>query len=438
MKKKGVIILCAAAAAAVAAGLLCWHFLGGRSSSKSDNVVYVNSVEKLTSLGSGNGMINRFAGVVESQETWSVQQNMEKTVKEILVSVGDEVTVGTPLFIYDIEKFQSDLAQAQLDLERIQNEISSMNTAIAELEKEKKKADANSQAAYTLQIQEQQLQVKQREFDAQSKQLEIDKLNENIENATVTSEIDGVVKSINTSNSNDYYGDSDNSFLTVMKTGDLRIKGTINEQNMGSLIEGSPVVVHSRVDSTITWKGTVTKIDRENTVSDQNNMYYGYSDSSVSSSSYPFYVNLENSEGLMMGQHVYVEMDYGQSEIKEKEGIWLDEYMIDFSEEQPFVWAANGKGRLEKRAVTLGDYDEYMFQYQIVEGLSLEDKITYPEEGLKEGMETAVSEEGMMGQSNPEWAEDQMMDPVDGVDTMDLAADEEMYEYEEGEMEVAK
>ena len=81
MKKKGVIILCAAAAAAVAAGLLCWHFLGGRSSSKSDNVVYVNSVEKLTSLGSGNGMINRFAGVVESQETWSVQQNMEKTVK---------------------------------------------------------------------------------------------------------------------------------------------------------------------------------------------------------------------------------------------------------------------------------------------------------------------------------------------------------------------
>ena len=53
-------------------------------------------------------------------------------------------------------------------------------------------------------------------------------------------------------------------------------------------------------------------------------------------------------------------------------------------------------------------------------------------------METAVSEEGMMGQSNPEWAEDQMMDPVDGVDTMDLAADEEMYEYEEGEMEVAK
>ena len=88
MKKKGVVILCAAVAAAAAVGLLCWRFLGNRNGGKGDNVVYVNTVEKLMSLGSGNGMMNRFAGVVESQETWSVQQNQEKTVKEILVSVG--------------------------------------------------------------------------------------------------------------------------------------------------------------------------------------------------------------------------------------------------------------------------------------------------------------------------------------------------------------
>ena len=80
-------------------------------------------------------------------------------------------------------------------------------------------------AAYTLQIQEQQLQVKQREFDAQSKQIEIDKLNDNISNATVFSEIDGVVKSINTGNSTDVYGNEDNSFITVMKTGQFRIRG---------------------------------------------------------------------------------------------------------------------------------------------------------------------------------------------------------------------
>ena len=209
MKKKRVGILCAVAAAAVIAAV-CWRTLGQTGADGDGNVVYVNSVATLTGLGSGNGMINRFAGVVESQDTWSVQQNAEKTVREVLVSVGQEVTVGTPLFTYDTEKFQSDLAQAQLDLERIQNEISNMNAAISDLEKERKKADSASQATYTLQIQEQQLQVKQREFDAQSKQLEIDKLNENINNATVSSEIDGVVKSINNGNSTDMYGNGDN------------------------------------------------------------------------------------------------------------------------------------------------------------------------------------------------------------------------------------
>lgn len=72
-------------------------------------------------------MENRYAGVVESENTWKVEKNSEKKVKEVYVEVGQEVQVGTPLFSYDTEKFQSDLEQAQLDLERINNELSSMN-----------------------------------------------------------------------------------------------------------------------------------------------------------------------------------------------------------------------------------------------------------------------------------------------------------------------
>ena len=55
------------------------------------------------------------------------------------------------------------------------------------------------------------------------------------------------------------------------------------------------------------------------------------------SSNYPFYVELESSEGLLMGQHVYMEMDYGQGE-KREDGLWLDEYMIDMTDpDAPFV-----------------------------------------------------------------------------------------------------
>lgn len=423
MKKKGVVILCAAAAAVI--GFVCWRMTGRQGEGADGGVVYVNSVAKLTGLGSGNGMINRFAGVVESQDTWSVQQNPEKTVKEVLVSVGQDVTAGTPLFTYDTEQFQTDLSQAQLDLERIQNEISNMNAAIANLEKEKKKADSAGQAAYTLQIQEQQLQVKQREFDAQSKQIEIDKLNDNISNATVFSEIDGVVKSINTGNSTDVYGNEDNSFITVMKTGQFRIRGKINEQNVGSLSEGVSVVVHSRVDDGQTWKGTVAKIDWDNPEANQNAMYSGV-DGASSSSVYPFYVELENSDGLRMGQHVYLEMDYGQTE--KKEGLWLDEYLIDQTDpEAPFVWADNGKDRLERRSVELGEYDSELMQYQILSGLTVEDAVTFPEEGLEEGMATALSEDGRMGQSSPETPDGGMTDgepdtPDAGTDGGDIPA----------------
>ncbi len=400
MKKTKIIILCAVIAAAVIAFICVKTFLFPGSFSDDGTVVYVNPISRLMNLGSGNGMINRFAGVVEAQETWSVQQNPEKTVKEILVTEGQEVSVGTPLFTYDTEKFQSDLAQAQIDLERIKNETANMYSSISDLEKERDKAPASDKATYNLQIQEQQLQVKQKEFDAKSKQLEIDKLNENINNATVSSEIDGVVKSINNKNGGDMYSGGDDSFITVMKTGEFRVKGKMNEQNMASLSEGTAVIVHSRTDENLSWKGSISKIDWENPKANQNSVNYGTEDSMTNSSNYPFYVELENSSNLRMGQHVYIEPDFGQSE--EKEGLWLDEYMIDMTDPaHPFVWAAGENERLEKRPVKLGEHDDNLLQYQILEGLSPEDAITFPDPNLKEGMQTAVSADGSMGQSTP-------------------------------------
>lgn len=51
--------------------------------------------------------------------------------------------------------------------------------------------------------------------------------------------------------------------------------------------------------------------------------------------------------------------------------------------------------------MTLGQHDDELFQYEIADGLSKDDRITYPEDGLKEGMKTAVGSNGQMGQSNP-------------------------------------
>ena len=249
------------------------------------------------------------------------------------------------------------------------------------------------------------------------------------------SEIAGVVKSINNDDSSAgaYSGDSsDNSFLTVLATGDFRVKGQINEQNMsdGSITEGSQVIVHSRVDENQTWTGTVTKIDRENARTGSNNVYSSSGDGMTQSSNYPFYVQLDGTNGLMLGQHVYVEPDIGQQEVKT--GIWLSDYFINDIDSNPYVWADDGNGKLEKRSVTLGTHDENMMEYQITDGLKEEDAITFPEDGLEEGMKTVVSTDGSLGQSNPAGGEDDGMMDDGMLDNDDGMVDDGMTQDENG------
>ena len=384
-KRRAVLISCIAAAALVG-GLFLYRYVREKSSSKDGGqTVYVQTVDDI--MGTGSGLTNKFAGVVDTQETWSVPQSSDSTVKQILVSVGQTVTKGTPLLIYDTDKYQSDLQQANIDLQRIQNEISSLQSTITQLTNEKKKAAASEQANYTIQIQSQQLDLQQKQLDLQSKQLDIKKLNDNIANATVTSQIDGVVKSVSSGNSDDSAatGSSDTSLVTIMKTGDYRIKGTINEQNIGQITEGMKVIVYSRADQTKSWEGTVTTIDKDSQSSqNQNNMYYGSGDGSTTSTSYPFYVSLDSSDGLMLGQHVYIEPDNGQSQ--QKTGVWLYDYCIDTTDkDHPFVWT-DKDGKLVKTDVVLGDHDDSLSEYEIKSGLKGTTLVAMPDSSLKEGM----------------------------------------------------
>lgn len=428
MKKKTLVIGSSALAGAIVIGIGIWAVFGRDSGSDTDNVVYVNSVESLMNPGSGNGALNRFAGVVETQEELEIQLSQEKTVKEVFVEEGQEVEVGTLLFEYDTEKTQEELEKAQLDLERISNTIGNKSNEIAALEKEKRSADKEAQLDYTMQIQSAQMELKQSEYEKKSKQVEIQKLQDTLDNAQVESEMAGVVKSINDGTGDMGYGGESQAFMTIIAMGDYRIKGKINEQNIGSVMPGQPVIVHSRVDEDVTWSGTMGEVDMQNPGNDSNNFYMGNNDPTTQSNSYPFYVNLDSSEGLMLGQHVYIEMDYGQSE--KKAGIWLDEFFVCDADADPYVWVDNGKGKLEKREITLGQHDEELFQYEIADGLTEEDLITYPEEGLEEGMPTAKGEMGQMGQSNPEM----LMDESQSGEMLESEIPEDGGVSEEGEV----
>ena len=130
-----------AAAALIIAAVLIFRQAG--SGSLNEGTAYVETVENLTGQNASLGMINRYSGVIEPQGTWSVSKNSDVDVKEIYVSEGDEVKEGDVLFVYDTTKYEEDLRQAEIDLERLNNEYDSTVEAIAQLEKEKKEASSS-------------------------------------------------------------------------------------------------------------------------------------------------------------------------------------------------------------------------------------------------------------------------------------------------------
>lgn len=387
-KKVGIIIgVVVVIAAACVGGYFLLSKLGTKGGSSEDKV-YVESVGDM--MKQYTGISNRFNGVVESQETYEVKVDSSRTVKEINVEVGDEVKAGDVLLSYDTSDLSTQIKQAKLELEGMQDEIDNYNSQITALSGERDKAAEADKFEYTTQIQTLQNSIQQSKYNMESKQLEIDKFQKQIDDSSVASKVDGVVKTIN-----EKQVDSNGQtvpFMTVLETGDYRIKGSIDEQNVWSISEGQTVIIRSRVDDT-TWSGSISKIDTESPESNSDsNMYYSSAssaDSTATASKYPFYVQLDSADGLILGQHVYVELDDGQDE--PKEGIWLYSYYIVMDDGDPYVWADNGKGKLEKRTVELGEYDENLDEYQITSGLTEEDYITFPMPGLYEGVTTVTN-----------------------------------------------
>ncbi|MDO4632638.1 MAG: efflux RND transporter periplasmic adaptor subunit [Eubacteriales bacterium] len=388
MKKRKVAIALILAAVLAGGGVFYYRMRSGGKVGKNEQVVFVDSVGNITGVTANNGLIPRFAGVVEAQKTQGIEADSGMKVKDTFVSVGQEVTAGTRLFSYDTDEAQDSITQLEIDIENNEISIESSKAQKQTLENEKSKASEKEQLSYTTQIMTIENSIKRYEYENKSKQAEMESLQKKITNSVVTSPIDGIVKSIKSSTGNDTdTSDNSNAYITIMQTGEYRVKGMINEQNVQQIYEGMTAVIRSRVDENLTWTGTVASIDRENATSSSSSDY-GSSDSSMSSSSsYPFYVQLESSDGLMLGQHVYIEENQGQGEVKE--GMWLDDYYFitdDSGEVTPYVWAAGSNDRLEKRQLTLGEYDQDNFKYQVLDGLTAEDYIAYPEEDYTEGI----------------------------------------------------
>lgn len=399
----------------------------GKNAKKASGV-YANKVSDVMYQA---GSTDKYSGVVEAADTMDIKADSEKTVKDILVSEGDEVQVGTPLFTYDTKDLAAKKESATLELEGLNNTLSGYDAQIEQLNKEKKEASKDKQLDYTLQIQQMQTQQKQTQYDVATKKAEIEKYDESIKNATVNSTMVGVVKKINENKSTDT---ADSAFMTIVATGDYRVKGTIDEQSFlnSGLAEGQAVIVRSRVDESKTWQGTISKVDTENTQTDNSNSgMYDDGSSEQKASKYNFYVQLTGTGDMLLGQHVYVEPDFGQTQVKD--GIWIDESYVVKDGDDAYVWTLNKKDKLEKTKVELGDYDENLMMYEIKSGLTKDDYIVWASDDLYEGepaqtweeyIENGGGEDSVYDNMGTEALDDQMLEGTEGGPVDDGTMDE--------------
>ena len=374
MKKKTKIIILISACILIA--VIGIYFLFPKESNNQN--IYVQKVS--TIIGSSYTE-NRYSGVVESSETVDINQDGNKSITDMYVEAGQKVSKGDKLFSYDTTEASNSIAQKKLDIEAQNNEIQAQNNTIADYKAELNKG--GDKVEIQARINDASFAIRQAQNTIKATQTEIDQLNKQIENSTVLSTIDGIIKEVNKDGGTDESGNQ-KPLVSITQTTDFRVKGSISE--MGTISEGTSVIVRSRVNEDQIYKGTVTKVETD-PQSNSNNNFYG-ADSSESASKYPFYVSLDNNKGLMLGQHVYIEADNGQS--TKKKGIWLDaSFIVSDDNGNSYVWVSE-KGKLKKRKVELGKTDEETYTTKITSGLSVDDYIAWADDSYSEGMKTTT------------------------------------------------
>ena len=377
--------------------------------------VYVQSVAQIMGYGTMGGS-NACAGVVVAQNEVKVERDESRKVAELRVEVGQIVSEGDTLFVYDTDEIQLTIDRAKLEIEQLKNNVKDFTEQITQLEKEKKSAPESEKLSYTVRIQSLEADKKETEYNITVKERELADLQENSGSGAVTAPISGKIKAINENGGYDDMTGQPLPYITMIESGAYRVKGTVNELNLSEFFVGQTVTVRSRADETMTWTGMITQVDTTPESNNNDGMYYygsGASDEMTSTSSYPFYVDLDTVDGLLLGQHVFIEAGGGLTETLEGVSLYAD-YVLGSEEEGYYVWAANADNEIEKRTVTVRSFDEMLYCYVIAEGLTAEDRIAFPDDSIREG---APVTDTMPEPSNPDM-------PMEGGELNDGFADD--------------
>ena len=351
---------------------------------------------------------DKFAGMVVSENVVEIERDTEKQIQELYVAAGDTVRVNEKLFEYDTDTLSLTIDKQQLELDKLTQQIKDLTTQKTNVEKQiktekaKKKKDQNADLLVSLDIQLRSVNadLTTANYEKKTKQAEMNYNKDMLKNAVVRSPIKGTVRSVN---------ESGTPYITIQQAGAFQVKGMLDELSLGSgIMEGVSVTILSRTDPTASWTGMVSLVDYNNAGSEEQDNMFGGGDAMSTSTSYPFYITLDSTEGLLLGQHVYIQISaaaVGDDLLRIPEHYVMDVLM----DEETWlttgtVWGVDPEtNKLVKVPVTLGEYDPTYGTYVILEGITAESYLADPTDpGVKEGAAVYQrSELEYMGQTEP-------------------------------------
>lgn len=228
------------------------------------------------------------------------------------------------------------------------------------------------------QIKDKEKEIRDYQLDIKETNLEIKDIQKKLNNQTIKSTLNGVVKTVGDPEKESNDG---KPLIQVVSSEGLYVQGTVSESKMNKLKVGATLSGYS-YDNGVSFTAEVREISPYPSDNGQDG---------ANASSYPFTAYIADVSGL--SNNSWAELTLLDEGDGQGQGIYLEKPFVRTENGQYYVMKDDGTGHLTKQIVQVGGI-QYGSSYQITGGLSMDDKITFPYG--KDVREGAKTEEGTL------------------------------------------
>lgn len=228
------------------------------------------------------------------------------------------------------------------------------------------------------QIKDKEKEIRDYQLDIKETNLEIKDIQKKLNNQTIKSTLNGVVKTVGDPEKESNDG---KPLIQVVSSEGLYVQGMVSESKMNKLKVGATLSGYS-YDNGVSFTAEVREISPYPSDNGQDG---------ANASSYPFTAYIADASGL--SNNSWAELTLLDEGDGQGQGIYLEKPFVRTENGQYYVMKDDGTGHLTKQIVQVGGI-QYGSSYQITGGLSMDDKITFPYG--KDVREGAKTEEGTL------------------------------------------